>query len=140
MKPLRRHRRGGVLVESALVFPILATLLCGILDWGWYFFLTSKVLDATKDASRVAAAASAGEDPRTLAETQARAILEDVGILRWASPTVEGTVGSTGGLRTLKLSLTLPFEPLVGLVPTPADIRAERTIMLEKQDLGYYGL
>jgi Flp pilus assembly protein TadG len=64
MKPLSSHReprqRGQSIVEFALVLPILATILCAILEFGLAFDADMTLESASREGARVAA--SLGND------------------------------------------------------------------------------
>jgi len=49
-----RDERGAVVVEFALLFPILMLLVFGILDFGWMIERGNVVNNVTRDAARVA--------------------------------------------------------------------------------------
>ena len=48
----RRAERGAVAVEFALVFPVLAILLIGMLQFGWYFFSAQSASSAARETAR----------------------------------------------------------------------------------------
>ena len=50
----RRDERGAVVVEFALVFPILILMVLGIVDFGWMIERGNVVNNVTRDAARVA--------------------------------------------------------------------------------------
>jgi Flp pilus assembly protein TadG len=49
-----RDERGAVVVEFALIFPILMLLIFGIVDFGWMIERGNVVNNVTRDAARVA--------------------------------------------------------------------------------------
>jgi len=49
-----RDERGAVVVEFALIFPILMLLVFGIIDFGWMIERGNVVNNVTRDAARVA--------------------------------------------------------------------------------------
>lgn len=51
----RRHDRGAVAVEFALVAPIFLLLLCGIIQYGLYFWAAQGGASAAREAARRAA-------------------------------------------------------------------------------------
>ena len=56
----RHDRRGGtVLVEAALVFPILILLTFGLLEYGWLFLRMETITNAARRGVRVAVAPDA---------------------------------------------------------------------------------
>lgn len=48
----RRHERGAAAVEFAIVLPVLIAVLCGTIDWGYYFFTRSIVVNASREGAR----------------------------------------------------------------------------------------
>jgi Flp pilus assembly protein TadG len=44
--------RGAAAVEFAIVLPVLIALLCGTIDWGYYFFTRSVVVNASREGAR----------------------------------------------------------------------------------------
>lgn len=51
---MRRQDRGAAAVEFALILPVLVLLLFGIIQYGYFFFQSTAVEAATRDASRLA--------------------------------------------------------------------------------------
>ena len=50
----RRRRRGGALLEAALVLPILLALSFGTVEYGYFFFVKQSFQGASRDGSRAA--------------------------------------------------------------------------------------
>lgn len=48
-----RTDRGAAAVEFAIVLPVLVAILCGTVDWGYYFFTRSVVVNASREGARV---------------------------------------------------------------------------------------
>lgn len=48
----RGRETGASAVEFALVLPILAALLLGIIQFGWYFFVANSASSAAREAAR----------------------------------------------------------------------------------------
>ncbi|BDG01204.1 TadE/TadG family type IV pilus assembly protein [Anaeromyxobacter oryzae] len=70
--------QGAAAVEFALVFPVLVALLCGTIDWGYYFFTRAVVVNASREGARVGTLQFPdGVDAATQAETAARTYLEN---------------------------------------------------------------
>jgi Flp pilus assembly protein TadG len=70
----RRHltQRGAAALEFAIVLPVLLTILCGTIDWGYYFFTREVVVNASREGARVGTLQFADEkNPRTEAEKAA---------------------------------------------------------------------
>ncbi len=50
---VRRRKEGGAAaVEFALVVPLLATLVLGIIQYGWYFYVANNTSAAAREAAR----------------------------------------------------------------------------------------
>jgi uncharacterized membrane protein len=136
--PTSAPRGGGVSVEFALTLPLLLILLAGVVDYGWYFFVQSAVLNAAKDAVRMGVVADMGEDPGDLAEEIMTEVLDDAGLPCGGTCTVTGNITVISGYRLLEIEVDRPFDPIVGLVPTPGANAVAYRMLLEQQDTGYY--
>lgn len=51
---MKRGERGAVLVEAALVFPIVFVLISGLIDLGYWAYENAQVANAARDGARVA--------------------------------------------------------------------------------------
>jgi Flp pilus assembly protein TadG len=47
-----RTQRGAAAVEFAIILPVLIAILCGTIDWGYYFFTRSVVVNASREGAR----------------------------------------------------------------------------------------
>ena len=54
------QRRGGTLVETAIVITLLMVLTLGLLEYGWLFLKSQQVTNATRQGARVGARVDAG--------------------------------------------------------------------------------
>jgi Flp pilus assembly protein TadG len=69
--------RGAAAVEFAIVLPVLLALLCGTIDWGFYFFTREVVVNASREGARVGTLQFAsGTDPRDEARDAAQDYLD----------------------------------------------------------------
>jgi hypothetical protein len=132
-------RRGNTVIEFALALPVLLALLTGVADYGVYFLQRATVLDAAKDATRIAVASPQLQDPVELAEEHAAGILAQVRD-GCADCSVDARIVDLEGFAALQVRVSRSFEPLAGLIPTPEQASASVTMLLEHQDLSYYGL
>jgi Flp pilus assembly protein TadG len=65
--------RGAAALEFAIVLPVLLAILCGTIDWGYYFFTREVVVNASREGARVGTLQfAAGKDPSTEAKTAAQ--------------------------------------------------------------------
>ncbi len=60
-KSLRKDESGVAAVEFALVLPVLATLMTGILDFGFLFFVQHNMVTAARESARALAVQSVTE-------------------------------------------------------------------------------
>jgi len=70
---LPRDRRGAVLVEMALVLPLLASLLLGLVCYGQYFLIAHSVQQIANDAARATVAGLTPDERRRIATETATA-------------------------------------------------------------------
>jgi uncharacterized membrane protein len=134
-----RNRRGNTVVEFALALPVLLAMLTGVADYGLYFMQRAAVLNAAKDAARIAVASPENQSPITMAEEHAQGIVIE-GLSSCDDCAATASVIDMEGWLALEVEVTRPFEPLAGLVPAPEQVSAVVTMALEHQDLEYYGL
>lgn len=131
------ERRGGSAVEFALVLPALVLLVMGLVDYGWMFTQQAQAVSALTSALRAganivpttgSADGSCGECVDT-ATNHAMFGLQNLGIdvprdlLIPSIEAIEGTCAMT-------LSVSVPHQPLAGLVPLPSEYRVEAAWML----------
>lgn len=122
---VRRQRRAGSnALEFALVLPVLMTLVTGIVDYSWYMFQKATVLSAVEAGSRSASLVPIASAPNEGFQVAAT-ILQNEGF-------TGGTVTSDllPGTFYLQVTASMPFSPLIGLIPTPANINSALTVRL----------
>jgi len=127
-----------VAVEFGLTLPILAVILAGVLDYGWYFLTNTAVLNAVKDGVRLGVAAPYDNDPRPIASQAALDILSVSGLSCGTGGSSTATLATRSGYEVLNLAVQRPFAAIVGLIPTPATQSATFEMILEHQDLSWY--
>ncbi len=54
MRRTMLNRKGAAAVEFAMVLPIFALLIFGIIEFGWYFFVQHTIQFATREGTRLA--------------------------------------------------------------------------------------
>ncbi len=96
-----RRDRGAVLIEAAILMPVLALFLFGILEWGLAFRSSLTVSDASRAGARVAAAMPRNPEYQTSAAAAVSGRLASAGI---PTEQIETLViyradPATGGLR-----------------------------------------
>lgn len=98
MRQSRRHGndRGAAAVEFAIVLPVLVAILCGTIDWGYYFFTRSVLVNASREGARVGTLqVSPPATPEDEAEKAAITYLKSASIA--GDAVVETNVNADGG-------------------------------------------
>lgn len=126
-------RRGNVLVETALVLPLLLVLTLGLLEYGWLFLKAQQITNASRQGARVGARADATVAEITAAVDGAMAAggLADSGFALAITP-VDPSALTAG--ETLTVEISVPYANIglgVPLVPTPAVLDATVTMARE---------
>ena len=96
-------------------------LLFGLMDWSWFMFHQMTLSIASHRGVRLAAGVPPEQDPALVAQSAAQAWLDRFA-LSDANPTVEVTFPSPG---VIAVAAEIPFDPLIGLLPTPPAVRSE---------------
>jgi Flp pilus assembly protein TadG len=116
-----RRQDGAVLVEFAILGPVLLVMLLGIIAYGGYFWLSHAVQQVANDAARAALSGLDTAERSSLAQSSMTGSLANYAFLDAASAHV--TVASDA--INLKVSVRYdasasPFWALGGLVPLPS--------------------
>lgn len=122
MSRTRQGRRGASAIETALILPVLLTLFGGTVDTAWYLYQRNALVDAAQAAARAGAVTGTQAEFAADASTAAAARLAAEGVdPSQVTVTAEQSTGST---TMITVTLTLPFSPVVGLVPLPDSLSA----------------
>ena len=117
-------------MEVALSLPVVALMLVGILEWGWYLQREAQVIQCIREGALAASVTAEAEGPASVAEQHVTAALLASG---FADATVVVTeVDLETGL-ALRVDCELPYPSLLGMVPTPARLAASTTMRLVDQ-------
>jgi hypothetical protein len=127
-----RHdgQRGAAAVEFALILPLFMTLVMGAIDWGWFFFVHQRVVNAAREGSRAGTLlppppATAIGDARDEAIDGAEDYLERAQLQRTGVTADYEAVGAADGIR---VTIAYPFQGLTGFFSSlgllPAQARA----------------
>jgi Flp pilus assembly protein TadG len=130
----RDGRRGTAAVEFALVLPLFVVILFGVIEYGWVFYQTFSVASAVRDGLRTGATVPMTASPDSLATAlqSTKDRLAGVGITP-SAVTLNAQYKDVWPSKTLWLSATMPYKPLLGFVPVPTDISYEMRMILEQQ-------
>lgn len=137
MARLRRsRRRGAAAIEFALCFPIFIAILFGILEYGWIFYQQANVIAAVRSGVRFGVTQDPDTQTSYLADAESTvrtslaglgirpADLADADIIASVSPSASAT-------NLLSVACTVPYTPVVGLIPTPTQISYTMTMLME---------
>jgi Flp pilus assembly protein TadG len=120
----RRRSRGAAAVEFALVLPLFCAIIFGTIDYGWYFYQRFTLAAAVRDGLRTGVAISqdvvSPNDCASVAKARAAADLSQAG-LNTSLANFSTSTGSAFPTKTLSLTGTYPFTPLVHFVPLPTN-------------------
>lgn len=137
----RTRRSGAVAVEFALIMALgFFPMIFAIIDWSIYFFQASVVQTELWNAARLGVSYDHSVDgvcPSDRAET---ALTDALNGWNFSGASVEATTSSdTYGedppqvIEQLTISVTVPFTPILGLVPVPSTMGGSATVPLEVQ-------
>lgn len=131
----RAHRRGTAAVEFALTVPVLMLIIFGVLDYSWYIKQATDVIRASREGLRLGVTVPQADGPDAAAESQVAVVLAGYGLDCESSLDceIEATNTTLDGLDSVTLTVAVPYEPLVGMVPTPETMATEITMALEDQ-------
>jgi uncharacterized membrane protein len=129
----KRHS-GSITVEFAFALPIVLVLLAAVVEWGWLLAREAALVQVVREAAHAGARTPQEDDPEAIALLRARADLQAAGFDPDAASLSASVYSSgTAAEEVIELSLELPYEPIVGLLPIPAQLRSEITMRLEDQ-------
>lgn len=135
MQMLRRGWRdagGAAAVEFAIVGPVLILMLCGIMGYGGYFWISHAVQQVANDAARTALAGLNLPERQSLAQEVLADEIDDYAYLEAANAGIE----VLGGEHTFTVQVTYDasgsaFWVLSKIVPMPdSQVRRTATVRL----------
>ena len=143
--PLQRKQRGANAIEFALTLPVFLVVFLGAMDWGWYFFIRSQVVNATVIGCEIASRVHP-DDPKTAAKVAEEELDQRYKNLGWSCSSLGSlcdykiTTQELANTRVIDAQKTvycageLPYTPLTGyvLVPKNFDVRAEMRMEFQK--------
>jgi Flp pilus assembly protein TadG len=118
---LKADQRGAVLVEFAMVGPILIVMILGIVAYGGYFWMSHAVQQVANDAARAAVAGLVATERASLAQS---ALSSSIGGYPFLVPSAAKATVS-GDSTELKVAVAYdasgsPFWAFKGLIPLPS--------------------
>ena len=151
ISPIRRLKGedGQDIVEFALVLPILALLLFGIIDYGWIFYNQAKIGNAAREGARFAvmnykkADASKGSDTiEDFLSNQVKANVEDVlpNNLKTTAANLAVSVNEkTNAPDDVNIEVTVSaqiklFTPVVSTITGSQRLTVKKTVSMKKMN------
>lgn len=121
-----RHEEGTAAIEFGLILPLLLVVLVGIIDYGQIHFTRLTMTNAAREGARVGVTMPEAE-AQPAAVAAASSYLASAGI----TASVSATTPSLGN-PTVTVTVTIdPFQPLIGLVPTPGSLSVSASMRWE---------
>lgn len=132
---MRRCRSGSNAVEFALTLPVIIFILSGVVDYSYYFHLQYNMINAVAQGVRAGVEADPiDDDPIDIAQQVADAVW-DAAELQGAPTFVADWGVTTPPDRTLVLTGEMNFVNLVGVLPTPTQVKHVATMRMIDQDV-----
>ena len=133
----RARRRGASAIEFALCLPVFCALIFGIIEYGWIFFQQANVITAVREGARhgVTLDKNGSPTPDDAAVDRVKTTLRGAGYSDSMvdAATIGATYDGASPEETLTVSANVPYQPLIGIIPTPGTIHGEMTMILELQ-------
>jgi hypothetical protein len=91
----------------------------GTLEWGWFFFVHQRVVNAAREGARAGTLlppppTSTAEDAELAARTAAEDYLQRVLLQRRGVTATWEAIGAGGGVDAIRVQIDYPVEPLTG--------------------------
>jgi len=132
----RFTRRGSTAIEFALTLPILVVILAGVLEYGWYLFQLSNVVHALRDGARIGVTVPRADSisPEARAAQHARDVLNGLGVPCSESGgcLVQALIEPVDDVEVMELTIEVEYEPMIGLLPHPGQLRGAFTMMMQE--------
>jgi hypothetical protein len=114
-----RVRRGVAAIEFALTFPIVAVILLGSLEFGWYFSRLAMVNSAAYDGARFGGQYGEVVQSINLSQSAVKDLLGDMGFdCEELTCDIEAKRSVVEGVRMLALEVSVEYVQLTGLIPS----------------------
>lgn len=130
----RHHRRALAALEAALVLPLLALLMFGLLTYGLLFLRVQQVTGAARRGARVAVRADAtSDDVRNAVDALMLAAgFENSDYSTTLDPADIGNVDTGWPVTiTVNVNYVTAFGPAIPIIPTPDNLSASVTMAKE---------
>ncbi|MES2057521.1 MAG: TadE/TadG family type IV pilus assembly protein [Pseudomonadota bacterium] len=126
---LLRAKRGTSVVEFALILPLFACMLYGILGYGQYFLLAHSVQQLANDAARATVAGVSATERQSLATASVAASLPSLPQLR--ADKITTTTTESGQVVTVRVRFDATTVPMFRntMIPMPDPMIERRAVI-----------
>lgn len=125
-------RRGANALEFVLTLPVLLILLSGIVDYSYLLHMQFNLVNTVSQGAR-AASSSDFADATGIATQVVQEIwthtYPDTSATISAQVVTIGSVGDVG----VRVEASVPYQPLVGLIPVPSTVEHTAVMRLDDQ-------
>jgi hypothetical protein len=137
-----RGRRGGSVVEFAMIFPMFLILVLGIAEYGWFLFVRANVQAAAREGCRAAAVIpppgpddAGGHEGPGVAEAAMESVLNRAGVGCPPGGDCDASAVLSGTLPAQQMTckVDLVYPALTGLIPINTDMQAVAIARMEVQ-------
>lgn len=133
----RAQRRGASAIEFALCLPVFCALIFGVIEYGWIFFQQANVIAAVREGARYSVTLDKNGTPAPdeAAIDRVKTTLKGVGYSdsMVAAATIGAVYTGASPEETITVSANVPYQAIIGIIPTPGTIHGEMTMILELQ-------
>jgi len=130
-RPPRDPQRGVAAVEFAIISILFFTIVMGTIEWGWYFFIHQRVVNAAREGARAGTLLpppplSTADEAELAARNAAENYLQQVLLRRRGVTASWELIGGGGGVDAIRVQIDYPIDYLtgffsgLGLFPTHA--------------------
>ncbi len=139
MAKIRIHKstlkKGVVIVEAALLFPLLLLLMLGTIEYGWLFLKSQQITNAARQGARVAIRADATSEQvrSTIESLMTSAGMGDSGYQVIITPS---DISSVVPCAAVNVKVMVPSSEILlinapALLPAPTNLQANVTMSKE---------
>jgi Flp pilus assembly protein TadG len=139
----RDSQSGGAAVEFALIAPLFLAVVCGMIDYGWFYYqryaLAAAIRDGIRNGLSQLSTNTPPADAWSVAKARAITVLtmsntipdpSNPAVVTWG-----GGYSGTSPTKAVTLSAQYTFKPLIGFVPLPtAPMHYSMTMLLEAEN------
>ncbi len=145
---MKRRRRGSNAIEFGLTLPVMIVAAGGVFDYGAYTYRQNTLVHAVRDAVRIGITGDPNLDegdplyPVDLANSRLKEVLAGMGIDcedDSTQPSYNCAIDTrivpadSGAFHLLQTTVSLDFDPPVGLTPVPDQVVVRYTMALTQE-------